>query len=150
MTKTKLVIDRYTKCDSGLTLNPFIHVFLFLTLCFSVGFVFFGSTETLQASVLFMQTTNVGESLVNLWGLIGMMVIVIHTIAFGVRGKIGVALMPLCIFGGFYLWLWASIVYLAAGFFFQFLVACLPNLFFWTWYTFQWRKRKRGDRVAFV
>lgn len=144
------LFDKFTKCDSGETLNPFLHVFMYLTLIFGLAFLFGGGSATLQASVLFQQTMLVGEPWVNAWGLIGVAVALLHTVAFLVRGKVGVRLMQACLFGGFYMWCWAGAIYLSGGFVFQFLVAVVPNLFFWSWYAFQWAKRKRGERVAFV
>lgn len=142
--------DKFTKCDSGKFLNPFMHVFLFYTLAWGIAMTFFGDTETVSATILYRETKDIGFSLTNVWGLVAIVVMITHTTAFWVRGKHGVKMMGLCVFGGAYLWIWAGIIYIESGFYFQFIIACLPNLAFWTWYAWQRMKRKRHDHVAFV
>ncbi len=142
--------DKYTKCDSGLTLNPLMHGFLFLTLVLSIAFLFFGDTASVQAFVLYQNTLSLDNGFVNLWGIIGLIVMASHTAAFWIRGFWGAQLMRLNVFGGLYLWVWAATIYVLGGFWFQLLVFAIPNIYFWLWYAQQWRKRRRGDKVAFV
>lgn len=131
--------NRLTKCDTGERLNPLMHIFLYLTFVFSFAFVFGigGVTE----SALYMETFELGINAVNSWGMVGLATTLLHTIGILWRGKYGIQLMRLSIFGGFYLWLWAAIVYFLGGFYFQLLVGAIPNLAFWTWYAWNWRKR---------
>lgn len=143
-------IFKFTKCDSGKTLNPFMHVFLYMTMVWGIAMTFFAGTDTVSTTILYQETQDVGSGFVNTWGLIAMATMVTHTIAFWIRGKWGVRMMGWCVFAGFYLWLWAGIIYLESGFLFQFLIACVPNMAFWVWYAWQRVKRKRGDEVAFV
>lgn len=139
-----------TKCNSGLTLNPLMHVFIFLTLAFSVAFLFFGDTTSVSASILYIETIGVTQSALNLWAIIGIATVTSHLTGLLIRGKIGDFLMRITWFGGFYMWLWAAVIYIGAGFWFQLIVAAVPNLLFWTWYAWQWRKRHNNERVAFV
>lgn len=140
-----------TKCDSGLTLNPLMHTFLFVMLVLSVGFLFFGNTVAVQNIVLYQQSKVLyGTASVNLWGVIGLSVCILHFFGFLIRGKHGIKLMKLAIFGGCYLWVYALFIYLSSGFIFQVLFVCVPHLWFWTWYAWQWRRRKNNEFVAFV
>ena len=152
MEKSKrTVLDRFTKCQSGRTLNPFMHVFLFMLLGLSVAFLFFGDTLSVQSVVLYSETIReTSRGIVSAWGLIGLTVIILHTVAFLIQGKIGLNLLRGALFGGFFVWLWAAVIYIQGGFFIQLLVFCFPNLYFWVWYALEWAKRKRGDEVAFV
>lgn len=133
--------NRLTKCDTGENLNWLMHPFLFITLVFSVGFTFFGDAASVQSSILYQETLNRGEGYVNIWGLIGLAVCVLHTLALLIRKTYGPQIMRFCVFGGFYLWMWASIIYIDTGYWFQFFAASVPNLFFWSWYAWQWRIR---------
>lgn len=142
---------RFTKCDSGETLNPLMHVFLFVVLVLSIGFLFFGHTKSVQSYVLYKESMLWIDTLaVSVWGIIGATVVVLHTVAFWIRGRVGQQLMRVCVFGGGYLWFYASVIYLQGGFVFQFLSVALPNLAFWAWYARQWQRRKSGYRIAFV
>lgn len=150
MTTLEKIKHNFARCDSGELLNPFLHVFLFILAAFSVAFLFFGHTESVQAVVLYQETVDIGNIFVNVWATIGLLVIILHTVAFWVRGPAGARMLSICVFGGFYLWLWASVIYISAGFLFQFIVVCIPHLYFWSWYALQWSRRRRGERVAFV
>ncbi len=144
-----LAKEKFTKCDSGETLNWLMHPFLFITLFLSIGFLFFGDTLSIQSVVLYAESAKI-DGAVSTWGVIGLITMALHTAGFIIRGKIGVRMMQIALFGGFYLWLWAGIIYFLGGFWFQLIVFCMPNIWFWTWYWWQWIKRNRGDRVAFV
>lgn len=133
------IFNRLTKCNTGQTLNPLMHVFMFITLVFSVGFLIGDPSVTTTA--LYTQTAMVGGSAINSWGLVGIVTLILHTTGMLLRSRLGLEMLRLSCFGGFYLWLWASVIYLGAGFYFQFLAAALPNLAFWAWYAWQWRRR---------
>lgn len=142
--------DRLTKCDSGLYLNPLMHVFMFVLLVFTIAYLFFDHTETVEASVLYQQTDMVGGVAVNSWGAVGALAIVLHSLGMLIRGKWGMKMLRAAIFAGFYVWLWAAVVYLQDHFWFQFFAAGVPNLAFWTWYAWQYRRRHNNEVVAFV
>lgn len=142
--------NRFTKCDSGLYLNPLMHVFMFILLAFTVAFLFFGETDSVQASVLYQQTVMIDDIAVNAWAAAGALAIFLHTAGMLFRGKWGIKMLKFAIFAGFYVWLWAAVVYLQDGYWFQFFANALPNIAFWTWYAWQYRRRYNGQRVAFV
>lgn len=148
--KAIFVKDRFTKCNSGASLNKLMHPFLFITLALSIGFLFFGHTQSVQAFSLYLLSLNIDGSFVTTWGLIGLISMILHTLGFLIRGKYGVMMMMLSLFGGFYLWTYAIIIFAAAGYILQILVVAGPNLYFWGWYAIEWNKRKRGEEVAFV
>lgn len=139
-----------TKCDSDLYLNPLMHVFMFILLVFTVSYLFYGDTEAVEASVLYQQTNMVGDVAVNSWGAVGALAIVLHTLGMLIRGKWGMKMLRGAIFAGFYVWLWAAVVYLEDHYWFQFFAAAVPNLFFWGWYAWQYRRRRNNKVVAFV
>lgn len=148
MTLFEKVWFRFTKCDSGDYLNPLMHLFLLITLVFGIAFVFFGDTTSVQASVLYMNSAEWFGW--NQFGLSCLAAMVAHTASFMLRGKWNLYLLPTAMAFGFFAWLYASIIYLDGGFFFQFAVACFPNLLFWVWYSFQFSRRARGKNQAFV
>lgn len=139
--KLKTCWLRLTKCDSGRTLNPLMHVFLLITLVTSVAFLFFGHTEPVMTSVLYTNTVGIGQIAVNHFGVIGITTIALHVIGLLIRGRYGIQLMRFAMFGGFYIWLLACIIYIESGFLFQLLIGGIPNLLFWAWYAWQWRRR---------
>ena len=140
--------NRVTKCDSGHTLNVLMHPFLLLTTVLAIAFLGFGDTASVQAMVLYQNTDFIfGWSL---FGLAAAGAMIAHSIAFLVRGAVGKVFMPIAMFLGFFAWLYASLLYLGGGFYFQFLILCVPNLWFWVWYSINFRRRYRGEYQAFV
>ena len=139
---TKKIFDRLTKCDSGQNLNPLMHIFIFVTAVFSIAFLFFPVTCGIGQSVLYTQTLAVSGLAVNHWGIVGIITVSCHFIGLLIRGRVGSNFMRITIFGGFYMWLWASVVYLSGGFIFQFFSMGVSNLLFWGWYAWHWRKSK--------
>lgn len=154
MSLLKVCWHRLTKCDSGQMLNPLMFVFLYVTLAFSVAFVFFGETKTVQLSPLYMESKAAGEEWVSLWGAIGLMVVALHCAGLLIRNLPGIYMMIAAAVGGFYLWLWATVLYAQEDLWFQFAAAAIPNLLFWCWYTWQWYRRftHQGNKTfsAFV
>lgn len=139
MSKVEWLWHRVTKCDSGAFLNPLMHVFLYITTVFSVSFLL--GIDSVTLTVLYQQTANVGAAAVNVWGLVGVATMILHTAGMLVRGRWGLPMLAAAGFGGSYLWLWAATVYITGGFLFQTLAGAAPNLLFWAWYAWQWRKR---------
>lgn len=145
---TKTIWFRFTKCDSGNWLNPLMHLFLIITTAFAVALLFFGDTTTVQAVVLYQQSDYIFG--INQFGLVAGTAMVAHSLAFWFRKKVGLVCMPIAMACGFYAWLYATVLYLDGGFYFQFIVACVPNLLFWSWYAWQFNRRRRGEINAFV
>jgi hypothetical protein len=141
-------IYKLTHCDSGLKLNFLMHLFLLITLVFSVGMLI--GDPTVSVTVLYLETVAISQGALNIWGVVGILSIVFHVAGLLIRGHIGGILMSCAVLCGFYIWLWAGVIYLVAGFTFQFLAVAVPNLLFWSWYAWQWRRRHQNKRVAFV
>ena len=139
---------RFTRCDSGDWLNPLMHLFLFTTAVFGIAFVFFGDTVTVQQSLLFMLSDDILGW--NQFGLACLAAMISHSVSFILRGKWNLIFLPLAMMFGFFAWLYASILFIDAGLFYQFAVSCLPNLGFWAWYSWQFRRRATGKTQAFV
>lgn len=117
-----------------------MHVFLFITFVFAIAFLFFGYTDTVQASVLYSQTISI-DNAINLWAIVGLVAVAANYIGLIIRNRFGMALMQVSWISGFYMWLWASVIYIQGAFFLQFFAAALPLLIFWMWYAWQWRRR---------
>lgn len=155
MTTAKLCWGRLTKCETGLLFNPLMHLFLYITLVFSVAFVFFGHTETVQQSTLFTESqSTAGNEWVVVWGDVGLLVVGLHITGLLLRTVYGLYMLLAAAAGGFYLWLWATVIYIQGDLWFQLTAAAIPNILFWSWYTWQWYRRftHQGDRTfpAFV
>ena len=119
-----------------------MHLFLLVTTVFSVGFLL--GVDSVVLTVLYSETAMVGATAVNVWGLVGLATMIFHTAGMLIRGRLGLAMLAAAAFGGFYVWLWAAVIYFSGGFFFQLLAAAVPNLLFWAWYAWQWRRRYRN------
>lgn len=141
-------VYKLTHCDSGLKLNSLMHIFLLVTFVFSVGMLI--GDPTVAATVLYTQTAAISQGALNIWGIVGLFSIIFHVLGFIIRGRIGGILVCAAMFCGFYVWLWAGAIYIMAGFIFQLLAAALPNILFWSWYAWQWRRRYNNKRIAFV
>lgn len=144
------LFNRSCRCDTGELLNPLMHVFIFVQLVFGSAFLFFGDTNTVQSSVLYQQTLSWGPGTVNMWGLIGFLVPILHLFGVVIRGKFGIQLMRLALAGGFFIWLWAVVLYVQDDFWFQLLAGAVPNLSFWIWYAWQWYIRYKHPYDATV
>jgi hypothetical protein len=118
-----------------------MHLFIFMTFVFGFSFTFFSHTNTVQSSILYAQTQNFSGSALNTWGVIAMLAPICHIVGLLIRGKYGIHFMQAAMYGGFYVWLWAFIVYVSGDFWFQVAAGAVPNLLFWVWYAWQWRRR---------
>ncbi len=148
---------KLTHCDTGARLNPLMHIFIYVALAFSLAMLTGGAS--VMDTALYAETAQVGASAVSLWGIVGLVTVIAHLIGFGIRAwdrlaRYGIYFIEIAMFGGIYMWLWAAVVYLSGGFMFQFFVYTIPNLMFWSWYAWQWRRRytHRTDKnfAAFV
>lgn len=140
--------NRVTKCDSGHTLNPLMHLFLFLAGIIAISFLGFGETESVQSMKLYEFSQEIfGWKTVGITAAIAMLS---HTVGFLVRGRVGLVVLPVAMTAGYYTWFYASVVYIQNSLYFQCLILCVPNLLFWIWYTLQFRRRARGEVEAFV
>lgn len=148
MKKVEQCWDRLTKCDTGQRFNPLMHVFMFLLLAFSLGMLI--GDPSVMATELYSQTAEIGLNAVNLWGAVGVITLIFHTAGMLIRGRWGPHLLRFAVFGGCYVWLWAAVIYIMGGFWFHLVANALPNIMFWVWYAWQWRKRYNNRDNPFV
>jgi len=134
--------------QEGEFFNPLMHAFLFQTLAFSLAFLFFDWSSSVQESTLYKASLhNFGSEVGNVWGLVGLTVVILNTIMILLRPKRG--FLGWTVFaGGMYLWSYAGAVYWLDGYHFQFIVAALPQMFFWLWYGYRMVKYRRDEVVS--
>jgi len=113
-------------------LNPLMHIFFLISLVFGFAFgiapEFFGADQT----VLFKETElNYWDGITSLWGLGLIVVTLSNTVVLLTRWR---WLGSPTAWTGFFLWLYAMLVYLQEGFWLGLFGAALPNILFWAWY----------------
>jgi|SRR6478736_6865629 len=127
---------RATHRPDGTYINPLTHIFFYMTFVFGVAFTFFGYTDTVREAVLFSESQRqFGSWVLSAWGICAMLVTVLNTTMIVFRK--GWYFVPVL---GFALWLYAVMIYLMGDFYFQILVAAVPNLLFWGWWYIRVRR----------
>jgi hypothetical protein len=125
----------YTEKEGKEFINPLMHLFFFITFVFGFFFVFFTGAESTNAIVLYqVSVAYFSGTAISFWGYLAMGITVLNTFCLIVRGRVGLALLPIVSLGGIYLWLYASVIYALEGFILQLLAAGIPNLLFWVYY----------------
>lgn len=119
-----------------------MNIFLLINLAFGVGMII--SDSSVGLTVLYMQTADFGPGAILAWGVVAVVSVALHFIGLLLRSGLGLRIMEAAWFGGFFVWLWAILMYTSGGFIFQTLAIGLPNLLFWAWYGWQWRKRSNA------
>ena len=127
----KINWKNFVEHDESEKLNPFIHLFMYMTLVWGLCFTFFpvatGASETFLYQLTVLQTFS---GITSVWGIACLVVVVVELFAFNYRKRWlgGSATMM-----GFCVWLYAAITYGIGGFWFGLLVGAIPQLFFWVW-----------------
>lgn len=119
----------YFTDDGDEKLSPLIYLFLFMTVVYSVAFMFFPPGES---NTLYTVLHHFGAD--KFWAGTGLTVLVLNNITFIWR------IPPLSKFVamlGFLMWLYAVIVTFAYGAAVVGLAVAVPNLLFWVWYYFK-------------
>src|SRR6478752_8675686 len=121
---------RATHKPDGSYFNPLAHIFFYNTFVFGVAFTFFGNTDTVRNAVLYTESAKqFGPWALSAWGVCAMIVTLWNTYTIVARKpSYGPALL------GFALWMYAVLIYAMGDFYFQILVAAVPNLLFWGWW----------------
>ena len=135
-------LDRMFYTTPGERINPMMHVMLFFTLAFGIGFTFFGWADTVQASLLYHITNvNMGAWGTSLWGIACLVTVALASINIVLRVKV-------CGFAagwmGVLVWFYAIFAYLLSGYIFQ-MVVTLPQLFMWLWHQERVRRYWNND-----
>lgn len=126
---------RITYRPDGVRRNSLSYIFFFQTLAFGVAYTFFGHTDTVSNSILYVETQNAfGFIPLPIWGVCAMLVTVAN-IAGILTEKVSVVKSSALV--GFMLWLFASIVYLLSDSYFQLAVGGFVQVYFWIWYYFR-------------
>ena len=126
----KSIFYRATHKPDGTYINPLAHIFFYITFVFGMAFTFFGKTDTVREAVLYSESQRqFGEWSLSVWGVCAMLVSVWNTYIIIARKPNSFGAML-----GFALWLYAVLIYLSGDFYFQILVAAVPNLIFWGWW----------------
>ena len=132
----KSLLYKATHKPDGEYINPLAHVFFYITFIFGAAFTFFGYTDTVRTAVLYAQSERqFGSWSLSAWGVCAMIVTVWNTYIIIARKPNSAGAML-----GFMLWLYAVLIYLSGDFYFQILVAAVPNLIFWGWWYIRLRR----------
>jgi len=131
----KIKWDNFAKGSGDAPINPFMYVFTYITAVFGICFTFFPHVSGAYQTFLYELTTlQTQEFTTSIWGLCAIVAVVIGLVALNYRKRwMGNAASMF----GFLVWLFAAVTYAVGGFWFGFLVAALPNVYFWAWMYFK-------------
>lgn len=125
-------IRRFLYRQPGEMFNVLMWPFLLQTLVTGVAFIAFGWTNSVKASILYTITTvHFGIFLTSVWGILAVVAIILTLInlyyryqpAGSVSGTLGIML-----------WMYALILYLLTGYYYQAVLTIVP-LYFWIWHS---------------
>lgn len=138
-----LKTKNFTKGSGDAPINPFIYVFAYITFVFGLCFTFLPTWSGAEQTSLYQLTTlQTVEFTTSIWGICAMLVVFVGFVALYYRKR---WLGNFASMFGFFVWLFAAITYVIGGFWFGFLVAALPNVFFWSWMYFRTEKYHREN-----
>lgn len=142
----KKYINRVLYRSPGKQLPFLIYPFLLMTAAPGFAYVFFSSTNTVSASILFTLTSvTFGSIFVSVWGVAAVVAVLLALVNIVFRKKWAGRSAPML---GFMVWLYALIIYLDSSFILQAIGYAIPQMLFWAWHYVRveqyWRNVENG------
>jgi len=117
--------------DKGRKINLLIYPFLFTTLSYGIGFLFFGWAAGVEKSSLYQAMAAVHGWLPPLWGACALAAVLLAVALITTR-RTGFGATA-ALFGAV-VWIFACLTYAIGSFWLLIFSVGIPNLCFWIWY----------------
>lgn len=128
------IIHRFLYLTPGEKHNVLMWPFLLITAVLGIALTFFDESVSVQSSVLYKLTlAHAPDMVVSIWGVTALLLTIGIIIGIVARKAL---IGEITTWVGVLLWLYATLLYAAYGFWLQVFTAGVPSLIFWIWYFF--------------